>query len=220
MTDDQTRRVATFGRIDGFAKLYPADFAVGSKSAGFLAIIRQAAAAATGGGTTQSTSDGKSRAGSHTKAELFDELYDDLVAISRTAKSMAEEVPGLAEKFRMPRPATHASVLTAARAFVTDAEPLAATFVEYELPADFLTDLADDIAAFEVAEDVQGDGLTQRVGATTGIAEAISTGVAALRRLDPILRNKYRSNVSTLAEWITASHIERSPRKEKVAAAV
>ncbi len=213
MTGKQTRRVATFGRIDGFAKLYPADFPAGKKAAELLAIIRQAATDAIGHGTTQATSDGGSRAGSQTKAELYDDLYEDLQAINRTAKSMAHEIPGLDEKFRMPRSAGYGAVLTAARAFQTDATPLKAQFLEYELPEDFLTDLAADIAAFEQAEDDQGDGLTGRVGATRNIEEAIRAGTAAVRRLDPILKNKYRSNAGKLAEWLTASHTERAPRK-------
>lgn len=87
----------------------------------------------------------------------------------------------------------------------------------YEIADDFLEDLQADIAAFEAAEDDQEGGLTQRVGATRGIAEAVRTGVAAVRWLDPILRNKYRDQPERLAEWLSASRIERVPRAEKAA---
>lgn len=216
----QSLRASTFGRIDGFAKLHPGDFAAGTKAATFLTVIRKAATDTTGSGTTQASSDGDSRAGSQTKAELYDELYDDLQAINRTAKSMAHDIAGLDEKFRMPRSAGYGAALISARAFLKDATPLKAEFLEYELDEDFLTDLADDIVAFDAAEDDQGEGLTERVGATRSIAEAIRAGVAAIRRLDPIMRNKYRNNAGTLAEWLTASHIERSPRAKKSKAAV
>lgn len=215
----QNKRINTFGRIDGFAKLHPNDFPTGKKAAKFLAIIRQAAVDTAESGTTQERSDSDSRAGSQTKAELYDELYDDLQAINRTAKSIAHDISGLDEKFRMPRSTSYAAVLISARAFLKDATPLKAEFLEYELDEDFLTDLADDIVAFDAAEDDQGEGLTERVGATRSIAEAIRAGVAAIRRLDPIMRNKYRNNAGTLAEWLTASHIERSPRAKKSKAA-
>lgn len=206
----------TFGRVDGYAKLHPEDFPAGKKAAELLAIIRQAASDTTNSGTAQATSDGDTRAGSQTKADLYDELYDDLQAVNRTAKSMAYELPGFDEKFRMPRSSGYGAVLIAARAFLADATPLKPQFIAYEMPEDFLADLAADIAAFDAAEDDQGGGLTERVGATRELDRAIRAGTAALRRLDPIIKNKCRADARKLAEWITASHIERAPRTAKV----
>ena len=213
MNGKQQTRAATFGRVDGYAKLHPEDFLAGKKAAELLMIIRQAEADTTDSGTTQATSDGDSRAGSQTKAELYDELYDDLRAINRTAKSMAHEMAGFDEKFRMPRTSGYGAVIIAARAFLADATPLKSVFLEYDLPEDFLTDLGADIAAFDAAEGDQGSGLTERVGATRELDEAIRAGTTALRRLDPIIKNKCRSDAGKLAQWITASHIERAPRK-------
>jgi subtilisin family serine protease len=74
---------------------------------------------------------------------------------------------------------TCGAVLATARAFVTDATPLAAKFVEYEMPADFLTDLAADIAAFEhaIAADVgvinNSWGYTRPVRAPAPLAAVI-----------------------------------------------
>ncbi len=113
----------------------------------------------------------------------------------------------------MPRSPSYSQVLTSARAFLADATPLAASFIEYELPAGFLTDLAADIAAFEAAKDDQGAGLTNRVGATRSVAEAIMAGIAALRKLDPLLRNKYRNDPVRLAEWFSASRVECTAAK-------
>lgn len=45
-------------------------------------------------------------------------------------------------------------------------------------------------------------------------------GIAALRKLDPLMHNKYRNDPVRLAEWLSASHVERAPRtKEKKPAA-
>ncbi len=139
-------------------------------------------------------------------------------ALNRTAKAIAaDDLPGLEEKFRMPISPSYKAVLISARAFLKDAAPLKAEFIEYDLPADFLENLQDDIEAFEKAEDDQGEGMTKKVGATRTIAEAVATGAAALRKLDALMRNKYRNNVTKLAEWLTASHTERPPQKEKKA---
>jgi hypothetical protein len=37
----------------------------------------------------------------------------------------------------------------------------------------------------------------------------------ALRKLDPIIRNKYANDPATLAAWTSASHIERAPKRKK-----
>lgn len=214
----QTNRLTTFGRVVAFAGIHLADFSAASKAAGLLAIIRAAEADATGGGTAQLSSDGAARAGTLTKADFYDELYEDLRAINRTAKALAAEVPGLDEKFRMPRSPSYAAVLTAARAFLKDAMPLKAEFIGYEMPADFLEDLQADIEAFEKAEDDQGTGKTQKAGATRTIAEAVIAGSEALRKLDALLRNKYRDQPAKLAEWFAASHVVRAARKEKAKA--
>jgi hypothetical protein len=213
MTNNQTRRLAALGRIGVFGTLHPTDFPVGSKAAELLGQIKTAETDAASGGTGQETGGGAMRAGTQTKADLYDELYEDLRAINRTAKALAADVPGLDEKFRMPRSPSYGQVLTSARAFLADATPLAASFIEYEMPADFLADLAADIAAFEAAEDDQGAGLTNRVGATRTVAQAIMAGIAALRKLDPLLRNKYRNDPVRLAEWFSASRVERTAAK-------
>jgi hypothetical protein len=218
MTNNQTRRLSALGNIVAFGAQNPADFAAGTKAADLLGQIRAAEADATSGATGQESHGGSMRAGTRTKADLYDELYEDLRAINRTAKAIAADVPGLDEKFRMPRSPSYAQVLATARAFLADAAPLAPSFIEYELPASFLTDLASDIAAFEAAEDDQSTGLTNRVGATRSVAQAIMEGIAALGKLDPLMRNKYRNQPVKLAEWFSASRIERAPRKAEPAA--
>jgi hypothetical protein len=220
MTDNQKRRLAALGRIAVFGTLHPSDFAAGTKSADLLAQIRTAEAEATAGAAGQESGGGAMRAGTRSKAELFDELYEDLRAINRTAKAIAVDEPGLEQKFRMPRSPSYPLTLATARAFLADATPLSAKFIEYEMPADFLADLAADIAAFDEAEDDQDAGLTSRVGATRSVAEAIMAGMGALRRLDPLMRNKYRNDPVKLAEWFTASRVERVASKKKAPPAV
>lgn len=216
MNDNQNRRLEAFKRINLFGNLHPEDFPAGKRVTAQLAIIRAAEASATGSSTSQSSHGGAAQSGTATKADYYDELHDDLKAISRTARSMAEDLPGgLEMRFRMPRPATYNTVLIAARAFLADATPLEAEFIANEMPADFLADLEADIAAFENAAEDQGDGQIQQVGATRSIGEAVTAGMKALRTLDPLMRNKYRNDATRLAEWLTASHVARVPRKAK-----
>lgn len=36
-----------------------------------------------------------------------------------------------------------------------------------------------------------------------------------LNKLDALVRNKYRKDRATLAEWTTATHVERAPRRKR-----
>jgi hypothetical protein len=95
--------------------MYAGDFPAGSKAAELLDLIKAEEAEAKAGSTSQATGDGGKRAGSQTKAALYDDLYENLRPISRTAKAMADEIPGLNQKFRMPRSPSYTEVLTTAR---------------------------------------------------------------------------------------------------------
>jgi hypothetical protein len=214
MRDRETAHVRAFGRIVEFGKNHPGDFATG-KAAEFLAEITAAESKAKAAATMQASSGGLRKSGTLTKADFYDELFEDLKAINLTAKAMAHEMPGIDGMFRMPRQPSYIGVLIAARAFLKDAAPLQAKFIEYEIPVDFLQDLADDIKAFDEAEDDQDEGITTHSGATKDIAEAVAAGGRSIRKLDPLMRNKYRGNPVRLAEWFTASHVERPEKKRK-----
>jgi hypothetical protein len=153
-----------------------------------------------------------SMGGTRSKSVLRDELREELAAINRTARAMAYTRPGLEDKFRLPRGKADQTLLTAARAFLADATPLAAEFINHEMPADFLDDLKALIAEFEAALHQRSTAKGAQVSATAGIEDALERGMVAMRRLDAIVRNKFRGQVSVLAAWTRASHVERTSR--------
>ncbi len=142
-------------------------------------------------------------------------LRESMQAISRTARVMALDMPGLENKFRMPRSGSDQALLHAARAFATDAEPLKDEFIRHELAASFIEDLKSDIANLERAMSVQNTGRGAHVAATASIEPTVERGMAALRRLDAIVRNKFRDDPATLAAWEHARHVERPARQPK-----
>jgi hypothetical protein len=216
MNDDQSRRLAMLGRVTAFRVRHTADFVPTSKGAKLLDEVAAAEAEATGGGSAQSSGKGAARAGTATKADLYTGLLDDLRAISASSKGMARDLPGVDERFRVPRSISQTNIINAARAFLADARPLEAEFIAHEMPTDFLADLEADILAYDAAVDSQSDGAGKQVAGTRTIAEAIRDGCAAVRDVGSLIRNKYRDNSPVLAEWYTASHVERTPRKGKV----
>src|SRR6185369_2455384 len=115
------------------------------------------------------------------------------------------------------------ALLGAARAFVSDAEPLQAEFTQHELPAEFFAKLDADIAAFERALAVQTRGREARIAATAAIDSMVANGVRAVRQLDTIVRNKFAADPATLSAWTSVSRIRHTggaarPRQPEPAA--
>lgn len=139
-------------------------------------------------------------------------LIEDLRAINRSARAMARRIPGIDDKFRMPRKLNDQAFLTVALMFAADAEPLAEEFAKYELPANFLADLRGDIAAFEKACGDQSAAQNSATDANETIDDLIATGLDIVRDLDAVVKNRYRNDALTLSVWTRAAHVERPAR--------
>ncbi|MGB8509139.1 MAG: hypothetical protein WCD76_12200 [Pyrinomonadaceae bacterium] len=146
------------------------------------------------------------------KASVRDELRRDLEAISRTARAMASSQPGVEDKFRVQRKFTDQSLLSTARSFAVEAVMFKAEFVKRGLPADFIEDLKADIAAFESAITGKIQGRGTHVAATAAIEDSVEHGMGIVRELDALVRNVFATDHATLAAWLSAKHVARTPR--------
>lgn len=219
MRDVERRTSEMFARCSEFGAAEAASFPATGLGGKLFADLKAVNVELDTHATRQSSGASSAEQGTTTKGAAREALRDDLATISRTARAMAEETPGLDDKFRLPRGrANDQTLLADARAFATDALPLKATFIEYGMPAYFLEDLDEDIADFEAALNAQSTGKRQRVAATAAIDDLIERGMNIARRLDAIVRNTFRDNPAKLAAWLSARHIERSPRRKKDAA--
>ena len=212
MRDSENRRRDTFVRVQSFGNEHVADFPAGGVAAQLFTALTATINELDGHAASQSSSDGVARQGTTTRSQARQALREDLEAISRTARAMSDDVPGLDDKFRLPRVDNDSTLLNSARAFAGDATPLSAQFIAHELPADFLTTLNANVTAFETSVDTQAGGVGQRITAGTAIDEAIEKGMAIVRKLDALVKNKFAHNRAVLAEWTSASHTERGPR--------
>jgi len=210
---------AMLTRVNNFGTAHATDFAPASKGTTLFANVA-AGVPKVGTAAAQQVSGGEAaKSGTDTKAVAFQWLHDDLMAIHKTAGTLAQTTPGLDDKFQLPHNLTYGNVLPTARAFAADAAPLAADFIACELSADFLAQLNIAITAFADATDTQSDGQGTKVKGTTGISSNLKTAFQAVRGLDAIVQNKYRNDPVTLAEWATARHVERCPRHAQSAPA-
>jgi hypothetical protein len=215
MDDLENRRREMFIRAHGFGVSRAADFPTATLGAQLFvdlaAVITElnqhAAAQVSGfGGALQGTS---------TRAATRQALRDELRAINRTSEAIAQDIPGFDDPFRMPPFGNDQNLLHAARAIATHAQAASAQFISHALPADFLANLNTAIANFEAAIVRQADSVGAHVNASAEIDEAIAKGLKIVKKLDAIVRNIYADDPAVLAEWTSASHTERSPKKSK-----
>jgi hypothetical protein len=213
MNSLDTRRYEMLVRVRDFgvaqADVFPPP-TLGGKS---FAAVSAAVTALSDHAATQVSGRGSAREGTASKAVAREALRDDLEAIVRTARAMALDTAGVDDRFRLPRGNGDQSILHAARAFARDAAPLTATFLQHDMPEDFLEDLQRDIDEFEDAIRDHEAGKDTHVAARAGIETAIDTGLDAVRRLDAIVPNRLRNDSKTLTLWERARRVEyRSSR--------
>src|SRR5438034_10676246 len=88
-------------------------------------------------------------------ADARDDLRSRLRAFNRTAHAIAIEVPGLENKFRLPRGDNDEELIAAARGAAADAPALLSRFVAHELPATCIDDLNASITGVCEADEMR-----------------------------------------------------------------
>jgi hypothetical protein len=213
MTDNDTRRYEMFLRVRQLGTNEAATFASNTFVNGLFDSLSQVITELETHAGAQSSGLTTARQSTGSKTVARDELERDLTAISRTARSISQTMPGVEQKFRFIRNQKDQELLTAARMVAADALPLKAEFIKRGLSANFLDDLDDDINVFEEALTQRAQGTTTHVNATAAIDDLIERGMKIVRELDPIMRNIFEDNPGGLAAWISASRVERAPRR-------
>src|SRR5262249_31514495 len=89
------------------------------------------------------------------------------------------------------------------------AAPLKAEFIAHGLPRTFLADLQAALDAFERATQNRLAARETRAAAQAGIGTAMDSALAALTRLDAIVRNLLRDEPMLLATWTSPRHAAR-----------
>lgn len=215
MDDRNRKRYDMFVRVRQFGADNAADFPAGSVGAAQFAEISAVIELIEDLDARQSAGIGDARFAFVGKDTARENVREDLSDISRTARSMVYQFPGINAKFRMPRRTNDADLLASARAFQTEARTHLSDFIAYGLPENFLDDLQNDIEAFEQSLGTTGSAIDTHVEATAEIGAAVRRGMVAWRILDGVVKNRYRSNGGKLAAWTSASHIERAAAKAR-----
>src|SRR2546423_1773745 len=206
----ETKRIEMFGRVRELGSEHTAQFPAGSYGVGLFARLDTVIRGLEEHALRQSTGKSSVREGTSSKSAARDELWRRLEAISRTARVIAFTSPGLEEKFRLTRGIGDQALIQLARTFAADAVPLKAEVIRRGMPAPFIEALGEEAAEFETAINLKSQGRSAHVAASAEIDELIEEGMRIVRELDAIFRNVFADDPSTLAAWLSASHVERS----------
>ena len=212
-------RYDMFVRVDEFGRTNAADFPAGGIAAAQFAVIAAVVAEIQRLIGDQTASRDTARFTFNSKATARENLREEMSDIGETARSMVYAIPGIDLKFRLARTRNDADLLAAARAFYQNSEEYQAQFVEFGLPATFRAELNAAVEAFEASLNPPGAAIDQQVEATADVGEAVRRGMQAVRTLEGVVKNKYRSNTGKLTAWLSASHIEKLSSKPKPPAA-
>lgn len=213
MKDTDRRCLEMFIGVREFGQTHTAQFPPTSFAGEQFAIVDSVINALESHTRAQESGKGALRESATSTAAARAEVMRDLEALSRTARAMEMTMRGIADKFRVPHNQSNQTVLAVARAQLMDAQPIKAELIKRGMPEDFLEDLQADIEEMEQSIDHKAQSAETRTSATAGIDEEIDRGLKAVRELDPIMRNTFANDPSTLAAWLGASHVKRSRRR-------
>ena len=202
-------------RMDSFGDAN-VDVFKNTKAVGYFATMKTRVAEAGEFGSLRRSSGSAATSSTNHKSVLRRGVLADLRAIAKTANLMEDEDPNFVNEFKLlPHNLNYQVTIELAHAFADKGEPLEAEFVSLGLPAGTFADLRADTAALEAANRQKGAAGTTRVGANAQLDEVLKGILDARRGIDVVARNLFRDNPQKLAEWMTASHIERSPTRAR-----
>jgi hypothetical protein len=208
MNDRQNRRHQMFIRAREFFAPRENDFSVGGMARQLFAQLKAIITDLDSLVAAQASGVGQARQRTQTRGDARLALLEDLQAINRAARSM-----GKAEQFPVPPFGNDRNLIGAARAFALAAVPRKAEFILHEMPENFIEDLNDDIQDLETEIAKRAGAVDDHVNASASIDDTIDRGFEIIRKLDGLIRNKYADDPGALAEWASASHTERAPRR-------
>jgi hypothetical protein len=213
MNDNQRRRDERLIRVRDFGQTRIASFPADSRGGLALAAIDTIIEEIDTLDASRSGSVGGARAGTLSRRDARERLRAQVSAISKTAKAIGLDFPEVKNRFPLPRTNVNDStLLSTARSFAAEAQPLKTRFIEYDLPADFLDKLNAAIDDFEEAINQQNTSADSSTQTRTAIDAALARAEQELERFDTAVRNKFAGDEATLAAWERARRLERAPR--------
>ncbi|HMS42676.1 MAG TPA: hypothetical protein PKE69_20770 [Pyrinomonadaceae bacterium] len=199
-------------RSDVFLQINLADFAANAFVTAQSALLHTKIVETGDARELQIASGGAARQQYELAEAANDALKQAMRDVADFALTMADEIEGIEEKFRITRGSGRRARIARARAFAADAAPHKALFIERGLENDFIEDLENKANPLEQAPAAPVKKTAERVGSTEARMLAHRESNKTITHLDPIIRKFYRNNPAKLAEWDFASHVQRDEK--------
>jgi len=207
------RQLAMFLKVRDYNALYGAGFPAASIGAvlfaALLALIEQIEQIS----AEKLSAEGELGQSIEVKGNAKDFLEDLLEDIANMAVTMSYEIAGIANKFKLEHNRSVQNLITAGRAFAANAVEYRADFIRYEFEENFIEELIAATDALEAAYAEAGEDTQERMGKNAALAPLFKQGMTTVKRLDPIVKKRFRGNAEALAAWTFAKHVERAPQR-------
>ena len=141
-------------------------------------------------------------------------LCGRLRAMSRTARLIEGDNPGMQDKFVFPDPQTDQALVTAGRMFAQDAEAFTKPFVAQGMPKTFIADLKALVDRFEQALNDRSASDAAHATARKAIAAALAAGTTAARKLDAMMANQQIADPAIVELWSRDRRVGHPPRRK------
>ncbi len=208
MNDQDNYVIEALGRVNRFAKSHLAAFPAGSQA---LADFARAGAISAELVPTDFKPGIPASPATGARNHLFDEVWEDLLGIADTARTIARKEPGFAADFRLGDD-THREIIATATAFLKKLEDpdTVAKFLTYSMPSNFVSDLQKDLAAIDGKKSEQTDHRIEDISDNAHNRALVKEARELIKSLSTSVKNRFRRDSTVLAEWATASRIHRS----------
>jgi hypothetical protein len=149
------------------------------------------------------------RAATARKIELKRSIrQSQLVHLARVAKRAAKEVPGLAQKFDLPRlPFRNLAFRTVARTMLEEAQQQKELLIKHGLVAEMLDSLGQSLDEFDQAVERGAEGRRVHIGAAASLMAISDEVVQIVQILDGYNRHRLAGDPNLRAAWTAASNV-------------
>jgi hypothetical protein len=204
----------SFIGIRGFRQEFPDDFPARSDEAEQADAIEAALAAIEQFGGEQALNLGDMRFTYNSKGIARVNLREMLEDFETAGRSLAYKIPGIDLIFRVPSSLTDADMLALARSFVVQS-PTYEIELKKRLGDAFIADFQTLIDDFDASLVPPAEAKSAKVENTAQLGESVRQGSIARRVLKDLMKLKYKNNPARYQAWLSASHLERTDKKDK-----
>ncbi len=208
MTGRLTREDARNVRVEVLLNANAADFAGNVVATAKIAQLTASNAAVAQERRNQIGGAGDMRQDYRIYADAFDAMVADMETVRDFAASLAFSIPGLEDKFRIPRTGGKSAKVAAAYVFVTDGEEIEQSFTDSGLDKNFFANLKMKADAAQQGINAAQASTGKRSGATSALETSVKTSSRTVEEMRPIANYTYRENPAKLAEWNHAAKVE------------